>query len=86
MRKILKRGSFTSVTDLQRQILAFMDYDNQMVAKPFTWTSQGPVLTDLIVDLFRPRLVGIVSGLEISDRRAGRPSVPAKPDSTISTC
>ena len=73
VRKILKRGSFTSVTDLQRQILAFMDYDNQMVAKPFTWTSQGPVLTDLIVDLFRPRLVldfGHSSQNEIPGKRA----------------
>jgi putative transposase len=45
VRKLLKRGSFTSVGDLQRQILAFIDYYNATMAKPFAWTYQGKALT-----------------------------------------
>jgi hypothetical protein len=44
VRKLLKRGSFTSVADLQSKRLAFIDYDNRTMAKPFTWTYQGNVL------------------------------------------
>jgi hypothetical protein len=45
VRKLLKRGSFRSVGDLQRQILAFIDYYNATMAKPFAWTYQGKALT-----------------------------------------
>ncbi len=45
VRKLLKRGSFRSVADLQRQILAFIDYYNATMAKPFAWTYQGKALT-----------------------------------------
>lgn len=41
VRKLLKRGSFASVDDLQRQILAFIAYFNATMAKPFKWTYQG---------------------------------------------
>ena len=44
VRKLLKRGSFTSVSDLERQILAFIDYYNRTMAKPFKWTYQGKPL------------------------------------------
>jgi DDE superfamily endonuclease len=44
VRKLLKRGSFTSVEDLQARVLAFIDYYNQTMAKPFKWTSQGKAL------------------------------------------
>ena len=44
MRKLLKRGSFTSVEDLQTKILAFIDYYNRTMAKPFKWTYQGKLL------------------------------------------
>ena len=40
-RKVLKRGSFTSVADLQQQVLAFIASDNAPMAKPFKWTYQG---------------------------------------------
>ena len=40
MRRLLKRGSFTSVQDLQDRILAFIAYFNQ-TAKPFRWTYTG---------------------------------------------
>lgn len=44
VRKLLKRGSFTSVDDLQAKVLAFIDYYNQTMAKPFKWTYQGKPL------------------------------------------
>jgi hypothetical protein len=37
-RKLLKRASFTSIEDLKTRVLAFMDYFNATMAKPFTWT------------------------------------------------
>ena len=43
-RKLLKRGSFTSVDDLQTQLLAFIAYYNRTMAKPFQWTYQGKAL------------------------------------------
>ena len=45
VRKRLKRGSFTSVEDLQARGLAFIEYDNQTMAKPFKWTYQGKAFT-----------------------------------------
>jgi len=44
VRKLLKRGSFTSVDDLQAQVLAFITYYNRTMAKPFKWTKQGQAL------------------------------------------
>jgi len=37
-RKLLKRGSFTSVEDLQTRVFAFLDYSNRTMARPFAWT------------------------------------------------
>lgn len=45
VRKLLKRGSFTSVEGLQARVLAFIEYYNQTMAKPFKWTYQGKALT-----------------------------------------
>jgi putative transposase len=45
VRKLLKRGSFTSVEDLQTKVFAFIDYYNRTMAKPFKWTYQGKALT-----------------------------------------
>jgi hypothetical protein len=45
VRKLLKRGSFTSVTDLRTKVLAFIEYYNRTMAKPFKWTYQGKPLT-----------------------------------------
>lgn len=39
MRKLLKRASFTSVEDLRARVLAFVEYFNATMAKPFKWTS-----------------------------------------------
>jgi hypothetical protein len=44
MRKLLRRGSFTSVADLEAKVLAFIDYFNRTMAKPFKWTYQGKPL------------------------------------------
>ena len=38
VRKLLKRASCTSVEDLQARILAFVEYFNTTMAKPFQWT------------------------------------------------
>jgi transposase len=45
VRKLLKRASFTSIDDLKTRLLAFIDYFNRTMAKPFKWTYQGKVLT-----------------------------------------
>lgn len=45
VRKLLKRGSFTSVENLRAKVLAFIAYFNQTMAKPFKWTYQGKALT-----------------------------------------
>lgn len=38
VRKLLKRASFSSVEDLKAQVLAFIEYFNATMAKPFKWT------------------------------------------------
>ena len=45
VRRVLKRGNFTSVAQLRERILAFIDYFNQTMAKPFKWTYAGRPLT-----------------------------------------
>lgn len=44
VRKLLRRGSFTSVADLEAKVLAFIAYYNRTMAKPFRWTAQGKAL------------------------------------------
>jgi transposase len=44
VRKLLKRGSFTSVADLEARVLAFVAYYNRTMARPFKWTAQGKAL------------------------------------------
>jgi len=43
VRKLLRRGSFTSVAELEAKVLAFIDSYNRS-AKPFKWTYQGKAL------------------------------------------
>jgi transposase len=38
VRKVIRRGSFTSTADLKAKIEAFIAYFNQTLAKPFRWT------------------------------------------------
>jgi transposase len=44
VRKLLKRGSFTSVEHLKAKVLAFIEYYNRTMAKPFKWTYKGKAL------------------------------------------
>jgi len=44
VRKVIKRGNFASVEDLKRKVLAFIEYYNRTMAKPFKWTYQGKAL------------------------------------------
>jgi hypothetical protein len=44
VRKLLRRGTFTSVADLRAQVLAFIAYYNRTMAKPFRWTYEGKPL------------------------------------------
>jgi len=44
VRKVIKRGNFISIEDLKRKVLAFIEYYNRTMAKPFKWTYQGKAL------------------------------------------
>src|SRR4030095_15344425 len=54
VRRLLKRGNFTSVEDLRERILAFIAYFNKTMAKPFKWTYKGRPLTVESVVLVLP--------------------------------
>jgi transposase len=41
VRRLLRRGNFTSTDDLKQQILDFIDYFNLFLAKPFVWKFLG---------------------------------------------
>jgi DDE superfamily endonuclease len=41
VRRLLKRASFTSIEDLRERVLAFIEYFNATLAKPFKWTYKG---------------------------------------------
>jgi hypothetical protein len=41
MRKVIRRGSFTSVADLRDKLVNFIGYFNRAFAKPFRWTYTG---------------------------------------------
>jgi hypothetical protein len=41
MRKVIRRGSFTSTSDLHDKLLSFITYFNKVFAKPFRWTFTG---------------------------------------------
>lgn len=44
-RRALKRASFASTEELHQRLLAFIDYFNRTMAKPFRWTYKGRPLT-----------------------------------------
>lgn len=44
VRKLLKRGSFSSLDELKSKVLDFIEYYNRTMAKPFKWTYQGKPL------------------------------------------
>ena len=45
VRRVLKRGNFTSTENLREKILSFIEYSNEYfnktLAKPFKWTYTG---------------------------------------------
>jgi hypothetical protein len=41
MRKVVRRGNFTSVADLKDKLVRFIAYFNEVFAKPFRWTFTG---------------------------------------------
>lgn len=45
VKKVIRRGNFLSKDALKQKLLAFIDYFNNTMAKPFKWTYQGKVLT-----------------------------------------
>lgn len=45
VRRLLKRASFKSTAELRQKILAFIEYFNRTLAKPFKWTYKGKPLT-----------------------------------------
>ena len=44
MRKVVRRGNFTSVADLEQKLRNFLDYYNATIAGPFHWTYTGKPL------------------------------------------
>lgn len=44
VRKVLRRGDFSSVDDLQDKIIRFIEYYNGYLAKPYKWTYTGKPL------------------------------------------
>lgn len=45
MRKVMRRGNFTSVADLEAKLRRFLEYFNRVFAHPFRWTYTGRPLT-----------------------------------------
>jgi len=44
VRKVIRRGNFTSKDDLRQKINRFIEYFNKTMAKPFKWTYKGKPL------------------------------------------
>jgi hypothetical protein len=59
VRRLLRRGNFTSVEDLRERILAFIAYFNKTMAKPFKWTYKGRPLTVEGDGLFLPNTTSV---------------------------
>lgn len=59
VRRVIKRATFTSASDPREKILAFLDYFNRTLAKPFKGTYTGRPLNvekeEVGVELARPR-------------------------------
>ncbi len=43
-RKVIRRGNFSSVADLEGKIIDFIEYHNEYLAKPYKWTYTGKPL------------------------------------------
>lgn len=50
VRRVIKRGNFTSVDALHQRLLEFIEYFNQTMAKPYRWTFTGqPLKTEKLI-------------------------------------
>lgn len=54
MRKVMRRGNFTSLADLEDKLRRFLKYYNDTMAHPFTWTYTGKPTTKRPRATFRP--------------------------------
>lgn len=54
MRKVIRRGSFTSLADLEQKLRAFLAYYNDLYAHPFEWTYSGKPLEPALSAKFCP--------------------------------
>ena len=45
VRRVIRRGEFTSTDALKTRLLEFIDYFNATMAKPYRWTFEGKPLT-----------------------------------------
>jgi DDE superfamily endonuclease len=46
MRKVIRRGNFTSAADLETKLRDFLTYFNATMARPFEWTYTGKPTTN----------------------------------------
>jgi len=51
VRKVIRRGNFASLTDLQHKLEAFIDYFNRTMAKPFKMDLSGQAAARLALRL-----------------------------------
>ena len=54
MRKVIRRGTFTSLADLEQKLRAFLEYYNRVYAHPFKWTYTGKPLDKTHATKFCP--------------------------------
>ena len=55
MRKVIRRGSFSSVSELEERLRRFIQYFNETMAHPFDWTYTGrPTEKKKPVDYYAP--------------------------------
>ncbi len=45
VKKVIKRGNFTSKDELKEKIMEFISFFNKTMARPFSWTYKGKPLT-----------------------------------------
>ena len=56
VRRVIRRGNFTSKEDLRTKILDFIAYFNKVMAKPFKWTFTRRDLQALLAKIAAQRL------------------------------
>lgn len=49
-RKVIKRGQFSSTDDLKRKIIAFIEYYNNCLARPYKWKANSEKLSKLFMN------------------------------------